>query len=261
MKPVLRINCSNLSGKFTGPWEVLWPTRQTTELAGPRCTIRCTACGALRIQVPAQLIKQRGLPDCPKCGASKPRYGEGSFWMPDAWRISYVEIGSSVRLGLRCSDCGVELGKTVAPELFMRGRLRECKACRAAKVLQDDAKRRARIAEEEAAASGAGTPLSKYPRYRSYLYGALARKLEWKLTLPQFEELSASDCRYCGRPAGLRGSGVDRVDNSVGYVLSNCVPCCSQCNQMKWAYGQSDFLAQVGRIARHCADDISRIPP
>lgn len=37
-------------------------------------------------------------------------------------------------------------------------------------------------------------------------------------------------CTYCGTSQDI---GVDRVDSSVGYEESNCVPCCTKCNLMK----------------------------
>ena len=34
------------------------------------------------------------------------------------------------------------------------------------------------------------------------------------------------NCIYCGHKA----TGFDRIDNSIGHIKSNCVPCCKECN-------------------------------
>jgi hypothetical protein len=35
-----------------------------------------------------------------------------------------------------------------------------------------------------------------------------------------------SNCVYCG----YKSTGFDRLDNSIGHIKSNCVPCCKECN-------------------------------
>lgn len=62
------------------------------------------------------------------------------------------------------------------------------------------------------------------------------------LTRDVIEQLVTSSCFYCGRPPEICGSrgaenskrmGLDRVNNDVGYVSNNVVPCCFQCNRVK----------------------------
>ena len=85
-------------------------------------------------------------------------------------------------------------------------------------------------------------------RYRDYLNSAKRRKLIFELPLGQFRELFYSDCYYCGEnPA----KGVDRQNNSEGYVEGNWVPCCKQCNFSKAGHSQEDFLSWVQRVAVH----------
>ncbi len=76
--------------------------------------------------------------------------------------------------------------------------------------------------------------------------------LHWALTLEDYVRLVTAVCFYCGRapnqrPQGvraknLRRNGIDRVDNSRGYEVSNCVPCCVSCNREKRAQSQEVFL-------------------
>lgn len=82
----------------------------------------------------------------------------------------------------------------------------------------------------------------------SYTRGAKDRGLKFELTLEQVEALVQQACSYCGSEPR---NGIDRKDSSIGYVLSNCVPCCSVCNTMKMALPQDRFIAHVKRIASH----------
>lgn len=49
--------------------------------------------------------------------------------------------------------------------------------------------------------------------------------------------------------SGLFAHGIDRVDNSVGYTIENCVPCCTSCNFMKGKMTKDDFIEKVSQIA------------
>ena len=40
-------------------------------------------------------------------------------------------------------------------------------------------------------------------------------------------------------------SGLDRVDNSIGYILENVVPCCVTCNSMKMAMSYNEFITHL----------------
>ena len=79
------------------------------------------------------------------------------------------------------------------------------------------------------------------------------------LTRGQFSELASKHCHYCGcAPSAKKGqapwrlrNGVDRVDNSIGYTVENCVPCCTNCNFMKRNLTVTDFLAHVSAIHSH----------
>lgn len=83
--------------------------------------------------------------------------------------------------------------------------------------------------------------------YRRYSYDAKRRGKEFNLSLEVFESIIACNCQYCNqapsqiysqKAAGYKVdtvvyNGVDRVDNSIGYVPGNVVPCCASCNQSK----------------------------
>lgn len=57
-----------------------------------------------------------------------------------------------------------------------------------------------------------------------------------------------------GRRMGGYGefvNGIDRVDNSLGYVADNCVPCCEACNRAKLQMSSTDFINLANRIVTH----------
>ncbi len=62
------------------------------------------------------------------------------------------------------------------------------------------------------------------------------RNKEFTLTLEEYSQLVYENCYYCNNILGqkpIQGVGLDRLDNSKGYVTDNCVSCCMICNQLK----------------------------
>ena len=92
------------------------------------------------------------------------------------------------------------------------------------------------------------------------IYKANARKrgIPFDLTYIQFETLVDSECYFCGDIGGntlrKRGynvysyTGIDRVDNSVGYLPSNCISCCSWCNRAKNNDTLANFVDKCKKI-------------
>lgn len=87
----------------------------------------------------------------------------------------------------------------------------------------------------------------KYSQFVSYRVQAKLRGHIFTLTKDQFLELTALACHYCGDTGRI---GVDRQDNSQGYVSDNVVPCCSICNYMKRTMGYEEFLARCAVITK-----------
>ena len=85
-------------------------------------------------------------------------------------------------------------------------------------------------------------------RWASYRDKAKRRGLDWELRKTEFSTLLLGNCHYCGlkNPSGF--VGVDRVDSSVGYLLSNCVPACPQCNFAKSDTDYKDFTEWIERV-------------
>ena len=94
---------------------------------------------------------------------------------------------------------------------------------------------------------------------RAYKAGAKKRNLEFSLTREQFKKLTKQKCFYCGvKPHNVINrsqtngkyiyNGIDRVNNTKGYTIDNCVTCCYICNQWKRAYTQQGFLMRIKLI-------------
>ena len=88
--------------------------------------------------------------------------------------------------------------------------------------------------------------LNKYSTiYNRYKREAKTRSYPFELNYIEFEALSKQNCYYCGiEPQNeqwyndrlkIKYNGIDRVDNSLGYIITNCVPCCKICNESKRA--------------------------
>lgn len=98
--------------------------------------------------------------------------------------------------------------------------------------------------------------------YNGYKTHARSRNLEFNLTKEEFRILTKGNCNYCNiEPSSIKtrkrcnGSyiynGVDRKDNSIGYILENCTPCCGTCNSMKSNLSLEDFKNKIISIYNH----------
>ena len=101
--------------------------------------------------------------------------------------------------------------------------------------------------------------------YLRYRHAASSRGLSFDLDYDFFLEITQRNCFYCdGRPNNLcrakklRGeylySGLDRYDNDLGYIESNCVPCCAECNLMKSDRHGDEFLEVISKIYENYID-------
>jgi len=76
------------------------------------------------------------------------------------------------------------------------------------------------------------------------------RELEYSLTKEQYDELIYKPCYLCGYK-NIVGNGLDRQDNTKGYIIDNVLPCCSTCNMMKAFYNKDDFIKQMKKISEY----------
>lgn len=86
-------------------------------------------------------------------------------------------------------------------------------------------------------------------RYIRYITDAKRRGREFKLSLEEFKNITNQVCFYCGKFSSDKDFvGIDRINNNVGYILSNSRPCCDRCNYMKQEYSTEEFLSKIKEI-------------
>lgn len=73
-------------------------------------------------------------------------------------------------------------------------------------------------------------------RFTTSKQQAKLRKIEFSLSFEEYSNIISNPCAYCqyklGEPVQT-GSGIDRMDNNIGYVDGNCISCCFFCNKVK----------------------------
>lgn len=90
------------------------------------------------------------------------------------------------------------------------------------------------------------TPMGRYLEYKRR---GKRDDIEFNLTLEEFTSFWNLQCTYCG--ADIDGVGLDRTDNTLGYSMTNCVPCCSYCNRMKASRPLSEWLGHLRKVIAH----------
>ena len=161
------------------------------------------------------------------------------------FRLVVMERGHRGARGVlywRCKcDCGKEL--EVKAQSLRSGNTRSC-GCYAKEVRLTSGKKE-------------GTAFRRV--LTSYKWNASRRHLPWELTEEQFQELVTSPCHYTGllpsnvmkTPSGdtFTYSGIDRLDNTEGYTIGNCVSCCGFVNRAKSNMKYGEFIEMCGLIA------------
>lgn len=105
--------------------------------------------------------------------------------------------------------------------------------------------------------------------YSGYKRDSRRRSLVFSLSLNDFYEISQKLCYYCGEKPTKKQrkdlrcygdfiyNGIDRFNNSIGYVKSNCVPCCFVCNRLKHNMEFGDFKDKIFQIHNHLLGNIN----
>lgn len=87
---------------------------------------------------------------------------------------------------------------------------------------------------------------NRYSRYKS---SANSKKLDFRLSLEGFKEITNKKCYYCGNFTKNKDHcGIDRINSSWGYFLQNCLPCCEIHNYMKNDMTKDEFIAECLQV-------------
>lgn len=117
--------------------------------------------------------------------------------------------------------------------------------------------------------SGANCNIDNIPNrisvtYTSYKYRHITTKKYDEntfITLEQYTIIVNKPCYLCGKTnSNLHRNGIDRIDNTIGYELQNCEPCCTTCNFVKSKYDHKTVLNKTKKIFIGCIKKMKDIP-
>lgn len=222
--------CADYTGMRFGYWEVLGESEKRSRSNQRKWECKCS-CGVVRSVLQESLTKGKST-KCRRCSL----VGNGikdivghRFGMLTVLRLDPER--KRRRLAYKCvCDCG---NIKIATADCLRGGSTESCGCK-----RNDPE------------SAFNRVLSSYKK----------RKWPFELSDEYARKLFESDCYYCGAPpmntcksisTSYKYSGIDRVDSSIGYVESNCVPCCIICNRAKNNMKIGDFFEWVNRLVTH----------
>jgi hypothetical protein len=121
------------------------------------------------------------------------------------------------------------------------------KISNAAKNWHDDPKNK----EQWEQKVGKLSPLERALRNRlkMYQYNAKTQQRVWNLTDEEARALFIAACYYCGHvPIPEKLNGIDRLENTDGYLPSNTVSCCWLCNRNKGAMSSKEFQTWIVKV-------------
>ena len=86
-------------------------------------------------------------------------------------------------------------------------------------------------------------------QYGVYQRTAQLKNLDFELSFEEYREIVHKSCYYCGEFSENKTiNGIDRKDQTKGYIMVNCVPCCRMCNMMKNTLNEDKFLQKIEHI-------------
>jgi hypothetical protein len=125
---------------------------------------------------------------------------------------------------------------------------RICKGCNLSQKKQDE-KRKDRYRNYKEL-----NALYPQTHFKQYFTSAVKRGYPFELTIEEFTFLVTKPCYYCGYFKKGEVVGIDRFDNEQGYILSNCRPCCEECNHMKYIFHPLFLIEKVKLLTSHLTE-------
>lgn len=172
------------------------------------------------------------------------------------------EYGTSKKRQWKClCDCG----NTTVIDAALFGKRISCGCVRAETSRNNSLKSRHLVEKKDTEDRVVGKLM------RLYQNNANRTKRDFTLTIEQCQDLFLSSCFYCGsepfntlllnnKKSKFNYSGIDRIDNSRGYVPDNVVSCCKICNRAKHIMDQktfTDWLIKAGNYQKMKHDNPS----
>jgi len=89
---------------------------------------------------------------------------------------------------------------------------------------------------------------SRQLQYNVYLRNSEFKKLEFTISYDDYVSVVGKVCYYCGTLQERGFNGIDRKDQTKGYIVENCVSCCKLCNYMKGSTSDEVFIKRAEHI-------------
>ena len=97
--------------------------------------------------------------------------------------------------------------------------------------------------------------------YTQYKTRAFNKSLLFELTKDEYVELIKSNCYLCGRKSYEKyKNGVDRINNNLGYIMSNVKSCCGSCNHIKKDLELDKLFSKFTEIFMKCRIRVDHTP-
>lgn len=174
----------------------------------------------------------------------------------------------------KCSIC--KIVKPLTAEIFVSSKYRlyglsyECKECcrirsrakyisnprkdRYAKMTKAQKIRKHKWTNDYKRNNYKGRSLAKYVAYKEI---DKKKGFQFDLTKEFIEEKLKQPCMYCG-DLNFNKMGLDRLDNSIGHLKTNVVPCCDECNIARSDHFTHEEMLIIGIAIKQVKD--SRFP-
>jgi hypothetical protein len=89
---------------------------------------------------------------------------------------------------------------------------------------------------------------NKQLQYNIYSKNAELKNLKFELQYNEFLEIIEQPCYYCNIIQDKGFNGIDRKDQTIGYINNNCVSSCKMCNYIKGSLSDKVFINRVEHI-------------
>ena len=84
--------------------------------------------------------------------------------------------------------------------------------------------------------------------FKIYQRSARLKNLKFTFSEEEFKEMVVKPCYYCSIVDEKGFNGIDRMNQSVGYIQSNSTSCCIMCNWMKGSLDSATFIKRTRHI-------------
>ncbi len=248
----------NLAGEKYGRWTIISIERYDTQKKKMYWNAMCD-CGKEKIVAGPSITngssKSCGCLARENISKSKLRKSKKNFINKKFGRLVIVDIYNDVAKQGFGAICKCDCGKSHRTSLrcLTKGNTSSC-GCLAKEIRIANGKKVGGRNKKE------GTTFRHL--FNNYKRKAKKRKIIFDLNEKDFKDLTKEQCFYCGAEPnnfyiakhaidGYLYNGVDRYDNSLGYIRDNCVPCCKRCNQSKNNMTICEFRNWLKGVYRH----------